>query len=360
VLSLSLKRSLASDCLLLLDMTSKAHNYEELLKKRLQSFLQDLQRWGTVGGFKHFTCCVRGKEELVVSINNSIDGNRSSRPVSRKQSLCISDSFSSAQLPYDKRSLVLSHNSQMGLSGLGDRGVGLPPASPSEQESLCNTDSTLFLIAGYARYSCPYVWVRSNHDRLLKTVGEVDTDRDSPLRLKSTSKWKDGDINMQDILAELVKLTTYPAPQDPFELDLDYFHGLDTVSALLASAAMLTCLQKVVVSTEDTKPYVGRVSESFHHMSQLHFSFLKQISKTENLPIYKDLAAKNQARKQHFKQSITQRPLDRQYYSAQPTTFFSPMSIHSTQPTNSGVTYGQGPQGAFPGGFERTPAPSLF
>lgn len=51
--------------------------------------------------------------------------------------------------------------------------------------------STLFLIAGYARYSCPYVWIRSNHQRLVKLMGEVETEKDSPLRLKSTASWKD-------------------------------------------------------------------------------------------------------------------------------------------------------------------------
>lgn len=29
-------------------------------------------------------------------------------------------------------------------------------------------ESTIFLVAGYARYACPYVWVRSNHERLTK------------------------------------------------------------------------------------------------------------------------------------------------------------------------------------------------
>jgi len=50
--------------------------------------------------------------------------------------------------------------------------------------------STLFLIAGYGRYSCPYVWVRSNHDRLVKLTGE-SREKDCPLKLKSILKWKD-------------------------------------------------------------------------------------------------------------------------------------------------------------------------
>jgi len=345
------------------------NSQETILKKRLQSFLHELQRWGTVGGFRHFTCYVRGREELVVSINNNQDGNRFSRPTSRKQSLCVSDSFTSAQLPYDKSSLMLSHNSQMGLSGLRDRGVGLPPASPSEVETTPNTDCTLFLIAGYARYSCPYVWVRSNHERLLQMAGEVDSDRDSPLRLKSTARWKDGDVHLLDILAELVKLTTYPAPRDPFEVDLDYFRSLVQPDALLASAAMLACLQKIVIGTADAKPYAGKVSESFHHVSKLHFGFLTQLTKSTSLNIQADLikadlAKKNQARrplkKPAFQHNYNQyaQTLPTPVYA--PPTPHSPMSVRPSQPINSAVRYGQGPQGAFPGGFERTPAPSLF
>ena len=54
------------------------------------------------------------------------------------------------------------------------------------------SDSTLFLVAGYSRYCCPYVWVRSNHHRLMKITGAGDDEKDNPLRLKSTMKWKDG------------------------------------------------------------------------------------------------------------------------------------------------------------------------
>ena len=59
---------------------------------------------------------------------------------------------------------------------------------------LQSDDSTLFLLAGYARYNCPYVWVRSNHERLVKMTGtdmEDKNDKDNPLRLKSTVRWKD-------------------------------------------------------------------------------------------------------------------------------------------------------------------------
>ena len=52
-------------------------------------------------------------------------------------------------------------------------------------------------MAAYARYSSPYVWVRSNHERIVKLNGKHDKDKDNPLKLSSTQKWlKDGMIMM--------------------------------------------------------------------------------------------------------------------------------------------------------------------
>ena len=49
----------------------------------------------------------------------------------------------------------------------------------------------MFLIAGYARYNCPYVWIRSNHDRLVRFSSDDTSEKDFPLQLKTTSTWKD-------------------------------------------------------------------------------------------------------------------------------------------------------------------------
>ena len=70
-------------------------------------------------------------------------------------------------------------------------------------------NSTLFLVAAYARYSSPYVWVRSNHQRIVELSGEHDKDKDNPLKLKSTQKWlKDGMITMSHppFLSRLTKM----------------------------------------------------------------------------------------------------------------------------------------------------------
>jgi hypothetical protein len=56
---------------------------------------------------------------------------------------------------------MISRRTQRRLSGYGFIDVGLPPASPSDREidSTQDDNTTMFLIAGYTRYNCPYVWV---------------------------------------------------------------------------------------------------------------------------------------------------------------------------------------------------------
>ena len=45
-------------------------NQEALLKKKLQSFLAEMLRMGTVKGFKYFAMYMRGREEMVLSVLN--------------------------------------------------------------------------------------------------------------------------------------------------------------------------------------------------------------------------------------------------------------------------------------------------
>ena len=48
---------------------------------------------------------------------------------------------------------------------------------------------TVFLIAAYSKYSCPYVWVRTNHERLINLTGDAPDEKDNPLKLQSTGAW---------------------------------------------------------------------------------------------------------------------------------------------------------------------------
>lgn len=308
-----------------------ASSQEALLKKKLQGFLSEMLKMGTVKGFKYFAMYMRGREEMVISVLNhpvSVSSPVHSRPEVETFERRPSESFSSNNLPYDQRSLMLSVRSQMILSTHGVKDVGLPPASPSEEESLPTDDrSTLFLLAGYARYSCPYVWVRSNHERLVKLTGE-SREKDCPLKLRSTLRWKDSDVYVWDIIAELVKLCTYPAPRNPFEIDFDYFSMLPPSEKLLATAAMVTMLQKILIHTSDQKQYAGRVFEELQLITKLHFGALGKLIQEQGLPILQQHQQQQQQQQQgqssrSQSHNLTSRPRTTSYNQPAPTTYSS-------------------------------------
>lgn len=59
------------------------------------------------------------------------------------------------------------------------------PLYSKDNEDEC----TMFLIAGYARYNRPYVWIRTNHERIVQFSGQDSSERDYPLKLRTTSSW---------------------------------------------------------------------------------------------------------------------------------------------------------------------------
>ena len=66
------------------------------------------------------------------------------------------------------------------------------------------------------------------------------------------------DIYVWDVIAELVKLSTYPAPRNPFEVDLEFFAALSISEQVLSTAAMVNGLQKILLHTPDDKPFAGK------------------------------------------------------------------------------------------------------
>ena len=66
------------------------------------------------------------------------------------------------------------------------------------------------------------------------------------------------DIYVWDVVAEIVKLCTYPSPRNPFAIDFDYFTMLPLSEQVLATAAMVNLLQKILIHTPDQKMYAGQ------------------------------------------------------------------------------------------------------
>ena len=66
------------------------------------------------------------------------------------------------------------------------------------------------------------------------------------------------DIKPWDIIAELVKLNTYPPPLNPFSVDFSYFDELPANERLIASGALINFLQKMLASHKRDKPYTAK------------------------------------------------------------------------------------------------------
>ncbi|KAG5459602.1 MAG: hypothetical protein BJ554DRAFT_8455, partial [Olpidium bornovanus] len=130
---------------------------------------------------------------------------------------------------------------------------------------------TAFLIAGYARYKCPYFecgsngaltagsaterQLRSNHRRLIKLQEDQKLEEDNPLKLASVGNWKTQGTSLTPsapqgapaaaIIAEVMELALTPPPENPFAVDHSYFDTQTLEESVLASGAMVDFLRKV-------------------------------------------------------------------------------------------------------------------
>ncbi|KAI9031544.1 hypothetical protein CLU79DRAFT_729048 [Phycomyces nitens] len=146
--------------------------------------------------------------------------------------------------------------------------------SPLDKDFEKYQDRTVFLIAGYARYRCPYVWLRSHHALLIQEKDD-SANTDNPLRLETTIAWKTKEVGLWEIVQEIVSMTVDPCPQNPFEISMDVFDHLDPEQSIMLSASLLVFLRELWLYSEPDVPFVDKVFEDInalekHHLSTLH------------------------------------------------------------------------------------------
>lgn len=157
--------------------------------KRMEAFVRDAFRLGTLTGFKHFQVECRGREELLVTVHAG-EGARDS--------------------------------SQQWLAPLqGSDMEVLQPASPCTREPRGSqwdrARAAVFLVGAYAHYKVPLVWVRAGHSLLGSFRGAASYD--APLELESTQAWHERTVRVWEVVAELVAAVACPAPENPFEIE---------------------------------------------------------------------------------------------------------------------------------------------
>ncbi|KAJ1919247.1 hypothetical protein H4219_002098 [Mycoemilia scoparia] len=120
-----------------------------------------------------------------------------------------------------------------------------PPKILADSDLKSDTKSINFLIAGYSRYQCPYVWLRSDAKELIDFEENQVFDRDSPLDLESMRYWRNYDIRPWDVLAEILTNTTLKPDENPFKIDYSFFEKIPVEESVISIGAMLDFLRKV-------------------------------------------------------------------------------------------------------------------
>ncbi|XP_043933270.1 uncharacterized protein LOC122806697 isoform X5 [Protopterus annectens] len=160
----------------LLKFMAKGQNKDH--KKRLKQFTDEMMLLGSLQGFRYFQPWLRGKEELLLTVVNEDAVWQSHYPLPAPNVLSVQ---------CQDQNLRLSPSREEMAGNMEDM---VPPASPYEREiSMPGTNCTLFLLAVYAKYQHPYVWIRSSHERFVNVNKNDALAHDSPLKLKSISEW---------------------------------------------------------------------------------------------------------------------------------------------------------------------------
>eukprot|EP00163_Fabomonas_tropica_P010857 TRINITY_DN2114_c0_g1_i2.p1 TRINITY_DN2114_c0_g1~~TRINITY_DN2114_c0_g1_i2.p1 ORF type:complete len:263 (-),score=21.90 TRINITY_DN2114_c0_g1_i2:201-989(-) len=223
-----------------------------------ENFCKEALRLGSLKGFAYFRMYLRGREELVITIKNT----------------SVPDStFTQSNYPGEAASPLSGPNFKF----LQD---GVPPASPSsdpnttesprdkDDSETAGENETVFLLGGYARYNCPYVWLRSSPN---KRAQPRKAERDLPLKLNTTQHYKRSPAKIWDIVAELVGLNVVPQPSNPFALDHEVMDSLPTNERVLNAGAMAGLLQEIYLTNV---PYADLLLPDLNKCLEDHFTLL--------------------------------------------------------------------------------------
>ncbi|RHZ65109.1 hypothetical protein Glove_319g127 [Diversispora epigaea] len=240
---------------------------------RLSSFLEDCLSLGCLKGFKHFEVYLRGREELLLRVY--IDSN----PIKLAEG--CRRNYNSLSLVKSQNNALFAPKTRRTLSDEDNYlNMNFLPSSPLDKELEKEESNHVFLVAGYAKYKCPYVWLRSNHKRLIQLQDNQKIETDNPLKLETIAAWNNQDIKLWDIIAEVITLSLTPqAPENPFEVDHSYYDTLPLEECAVSTGAMVGFLQKVYL--KDTS-YADKVFEDIKLLQQRHFTAFDEMNNAMN------------------------------------------------------------------------------
>jgi len=225
----------------------------------MDTFCKDMLKMGTLRGFLHFSCYLRGREELLVTIPRYAPPEQAQFFDQQTQGRNGIPSLEGVEL-YASSPLQTRVSPDV---------KGMPPASPAQpwEEGAENSTHNVFLIGGYTRYKSPFVWLRSG-----SVEGCSEVSRDVPLKLQTMTDWQASKAHAWMVICELVNISCMPRPRNPLAVDFGYLEGMPVVHSALATAALMNCLLNV-------KGHVASAQElliiaDLQRMAHMHFSCL--------------------------------------------------------------------------------------
>ena len=223
--------------------------------KRMDTFAREAFKLGTLRGFRHFRCELRGREELLLCIdvdNRALGGERIAlKPMSMQQ-------------PLPPASPCQRERSRAPWEEEGEAA----PTSDAPSTTLVS-----YLLAGYAHYACPHAWVRSGHELFDASFQEASS-MDAPIGLNATQLWKSHAVPALAFVAELVHSTLRDSRANPFALDRAALDDLPLVDALLLSGSLAAFLRDVRLSGE---PYAHAVDDDLLHCLRIHYARMPRV-----------------------------------------------------------------------------------
>ncbi|GAA5805549.1 hypothetical protein EDC94DRAFT_665241 [Helicostylum pulchrum] len=219
---------------------------KELLKDstRLAAFLQECLLLGSLRGFKHFDTFVRGREELVLFVYS----DNMKKCLSALMPLPILETYYSSKQ-------VLKWN--------------IPELiSPLDTDLRQEKERTVFLVAGYAKYRCPYVWLRSHQDQLILSQPDQTEVDDNPLQLAKTTEWKNKNVALWEIVSEILSMTANRS--NPFELDFLFIDNLPLEEAVLLTGSLLEFLETVWVQADPSITFSDKMYQDIQILQSRH------------------------------------------------------------------------------------------
>ncbi|KAJ1965940.1 hypothetical protein GGI12_000418 [Dipsacomyces acuminosporus] len=249
---------------------------------RVGQFMSDCMGVGGLRGFSYFSVYIRSSEEIIVRVYRGGQKPKATGKMPLSSATICDDIENMDKLQAteeSKQTILLSKGGNIDL-----------PFDLSDKAMEDDKGGINFLIAGYPRYRCPYVWLRTDQASLI-VAGESqkDAQKDIPLYLEAVRCWQQYDIRPWDVLVEVICTAINPPPDNPFAIDYEYFDKITVEERVVLTGAMLEFLRRVFLRHYF---FSDIVLADIQKLQKMHFSDINVLRELQLRAGFRDPSAK--------------------------------------------------------------------